>query len=107
MTATIEDADVAPLPPAERVGGKRRPLHEPFECDECEGPLVMVKGDKRCNDCGLLSGSVVDDEPQTEWEEWHEHRRESDDYEGFTGQDRIKFVGGFISCYFNDDGDLE
>lgn len=82
-----------------------KPMHEPFECD-CGGEFVMHDGDKLCADCGLVSGSEsVDVEVEGPWGNWWEERRSSD-YSGWTGKDRIKFVGGFVSAYVAEEGGL-
>lgn len=85
--------------------GERKPTHEPFECD-CGGEFVMYDGDKVCDDCGLLSGTEsVDVDVDGPWGDWWEERR-SDRYSGWYGEDRVKFVGGFLSPWFTEEGEL-
>lgn len=99
MSVTAESNE-APLPdPSADIGRHQRPLHEPFECDECDGPIIKdAKDDKRCLDCGLLTdkSGVVEDE-EDPWAAWREHRDEH--YSGFRGGERIKMVGGFLGAW--------
>jgi hypothetical protein len=76
------------------------------ECAICDGEntFVLYEGDKVCRQCGHApspkAGSSADE--QSEWERWDEHRK--DEYSGFYGDERIKFVGGFVAAYeFEDD----
>jgi hypothetical protein len=79
--------------------------NEDEECGICEaeGSFVLYDGDKVCKECGHApaggSGrdSLSDGGGDTEWADWLQHRR--DEYDGFYGEDRIKFVGGFASAY--------
>jgi len=74
---------------------------EDVECAVCdaEESFVIYEGDKVCKECGHApSGggrSVTTDD--SEWADWLQHRRE--EYDGFYGEDRIKFVGGFAAAY--------
>ncbi len=85
-----------------------KPIHEPFECSECEGELILDGDDKRCSDCGLINGytTVSRTESQNPWEEWWDYRRNDDDISGWFGKDRITMVGGFLSPWFSDEGEL-
>ena len=96
-TTTIPESDSDDDQPTVDIGPYARPMNEPYACDECDGPYIMHEGDKMCARCGLLSGSA-DTEEVDPWEEWREHRDEH--YEGWTGEERIKMVGGFASPYF-------
>ena len=71
------------------------------ECPVCstEGEYVLLDGDSVCTSCGHTPSPQGPRTDQNEWDAWHEHRRENDEYEGFTGEDRIKFVGGFAATY--------
>lgn len=101
MQATRDPATTKeePIHDVVKVGGYQRPSHEPFECDGCEGPLIMDdNGDKRCFDCGLLASAVeVEKETTNPWCEWREHRREN--YSGWYGDERVKMVGGFLGAW--------
>lgn len=74
-----------------------KPENEPFECVECGDDYVMYDGDKVCVACGAMPGPTIDQTEGDHWRQWQNHRRTSDDYEGWHGEDRIKFVGGFLS----------
>lgn len=77
------------------------PENGPFECDECDGDMVLYDGDKVCEECGLLCGSA-DEEEISEWTQWRQHRDEN--YSGWYGEERVKMVGGFIGPWITDDG---
>jgi thiamine kinase-like enzyme len=73
-------------------------------CNDCEeAPYVLFEGERLCRECGYVAGSggrptrrLTNDEA---WTEWHEHRRNEDDYDGWYGEKRIKMVGGFAAAY--------
>lgn len=89
------------------VTAGRQPDHEPFECDECGGPIVIdgEDEDKFCASCGLLTtvDTIEPDEVESDWEKWRDHRR--DEYSGWYGEDRIRFVGGFKGPWIYADED--
>lgn len=74
---------------------------EPSECAICdsEDSYIRYEGDTVCIECGHVRGG---DEPMSEgknpWVEWWEHRDEN--YDGFYGPDRIKFVGGGVKSQY-------
>lgn len=73
---------------------------EERECPVCEreGSIVLHDGDKVCRNCQFTTSSESQRRrEESAWDEWHDHR--DDEYEGFYGDDRIKFVGGFSSAY--------
>lgn len=75
---------------------------EERECGLCEaeGTIVVYDGDKVCKNCGHTPGpSRGTADEQDEWAEWFEHRREYEEYSGWFGENRIKFVGGFADAY--------
>lgn len=74
---------------------------EDVECDDCGGTYVLYDGEKLCRDCGYIAGSggSAREADADEWASWHQHRREYEQYSGFRGPDRIKFVGGFAAAY--------
>lgn len=110
MSATQDPATMAeePIHDKRYVEGYQRPSHEPFECGACDGPLIMdEEQNKRCFDCGLIPGDTRSTSGEGEtWSEWQDHRRDNDNYDGWYGADRIKFVGGFFSAYLTEDGDI-
>jgi len=73
-------------------------------CTNCKnGTYVIYDGDRVCNQCGHLSGTG-DGDVRTYRErhltdEWRNWERERDDYDGFRGPDRVKFVGSFARAY--------
>lgn len=76
------------------------------ECDieECGGTYVLYDGDRVCRRCGHLSGTGGDNMDQTYRqkqipEPWVEYEQEREKYDGFHGEDRIKFPGGFAQTY--------
>lgn len=77
----------------------RPAVHEPLECESCEVGFVKYDGDKFCPECGILSGSSLNEEPTDEWREWQIRRRENDDWEGWYGEERVKVVGSFLSAW--------
>lgn len=84
-------------------GALRIPEDEQHECPICAAEdYVLYDGDKMCANCAHTPGV----EPsrglprrKQSWEDWQAHRRQNDDYEGWTGSDRIKMVGGFVGAY--------
>lgn len=81
------------------------------ECPLCgsEGTFVRFDFDTMCTSCSYSpadSGeSVPQKSVQTQWSDWHEHRDE--EYDGFSGDERIKMVGGFAHAYqFGEDFDV-
>jgi len=81
-------------------------LDEERECPICdaEGKYVLYEGDKMCRTCGHVpSPSSIGGDEKGPWKQWHEHRKENEEYSGFTGENRIKFVGGFAAAYVFDD----
>lgn len=77
---------------------------DPINCPLCEGELTYVKyeHDTVCIECGHVRGAQQSRGQRTRtsvWEEWWEHRRTSDEYEGWYGENRIRMVGGFRSSY--------
>lgn len=81
-------------------------LNEEADCPLCgkENAYVLRDNDKVCEECNYMPRAETTVESADPWDEWHEHRRDNDDYSGFTGENRIKFVGGFTSAYvFEDD----
>lgn len=83
------------------ASGPYDPNAEEKECPICEheGDYVLIDHDSMCEHCGHVNGSKGATKDLTEWEEWWRHRRNYGDYEGWTGEDRIKFVGGFGAVY--------
>lgn len=83
------------------MNGPTDPNAEETECPVCGavGEFVLVDHDSVCENCGNVNGAIRNDEDLTEWEQWWQHRRNSNDYVGWTGHNRIKFVGGFASTY--------
>lgn len=80
------------------------PKHDEGEDEECaicdgENTFVLYENDKVCKQCGHAPTSTdrPSDNTETEWSRWEQHRRE--EYSGFYGDERIKFVGGFTSAY--------
>jgi transcription initiation factor TFIIIB Brf1 subunit/transcription initiation factor TFIIB len=74
---------------------------EPMQCPICgsENSYIKWKFEKMCEDCGHVRGgqqSRGQRNRTSEWERWWEHRRSSDEYSGFRGENRIKMVGGFV-----------
>ena len=73
------------------------------ERDDCGGTYVLYDGDRVCRRCGHLSGTGDADDVTYRQrhltDAWREYEREREKYEGFTGEDRIKFPGGFVSAY--------
>lgn len=72
------------------------------ECPVCMAEAyVLYEHEKMCANCGHTpspegsSGLVTT--PREEWKDWHQHRRE--EYEGWYGEDRIRFPGGFVGAY--------
>lgn len=76
---------------------------EDRECSICdsENSFVLYEGERVCKECGYAptaGGTAVSTQNTSEeWDDWFEHRDEQ--YSGFHGTDRIKFVGGFASAY--------
>lgn len=76
------------------------------ECDrdECGGTYVLYDGDRVCRRCGHLSGTGGDTTAMNYRDRylpdaWREYEQERENYDGFRGEDRIKFPGGFASAY--------
>ena len=69
------------------------------ECPVCgaDAPYVLYDGDKMCVECGHVPGVGGRSKDTTEWQEWLSHR--DNEYSGWHGPERIKFVGGFASAY--------
>lgn len=72
-------------------------------CDHCgaENTYVEYDHDTVCSECGHVPTPSLATESldtRSEWEKWWEHRRE-EDYEGWYGEDRVKFVGSFTYEY--------
>lgn len=94
------DIDTAPRP---------EDPDEDRECGVCdaEESFVLYDNDKVCRNCGYVPGNGgtngYNDNVFDQWSEWQEHRRENEDYSGWYGEDRIKFVGGFLTPYVADD----
>jgi hypothetical protein len=82
---------------------KNAPIPEGEEERECpicdsEGSIVLHEGDKVCRECQFTTSSESQRRDRdTSWADWHDHR--DDEYDGFYGDGRIKFVGGFASAY--------
>lgn len=76
---------------------------EDAECDQddCGGSYVLYDGDRVCRRCGHLSGTG-DSTAQSYREQylpdaWQAFERQRSEYAGFTGDERVKFVGGFVA----------
>jgi len=70
------------------------------ECNVCgsEGTFVLYDGDTLCTECSHSPSARRDGTSDTDdWDDWFQHREE--EYEGWYGEDRIKFVGGFGHAY--------
>jgi hypothetical protein len=70
------------------------------DCPICAdgGCYVRYDGDTVCRECGHVAGSrKSSSDGQTPWSAWWDHR--SDEYDGKTGDSRIRMVGGFVSAY--------
>lgn len=79
-------------------------LDEEGDCPNCglENAYVLRDDDKVCENCNYMPRAVSHTPDDTdEWEQWWEHRRQSDEYSGFEGENRIKFVGGFVLPYID------
>lgn len=91
--------EIDTAPTAERDGDA--------ECDqdECNGEYVYYDGDRVCRSCGYVSGTG--DDTAVSYRNKHltdariafERERRKDEYSGWYGPDRIKFVGGFAGSY--------
>lgn len=95
-----DEEEVVPFE-SQYIGNHQHPKHEPYECEECEGPIIIDHNeDKRCFDCGLLTSTPSSREYRSnQWEEWDEERRTNDEYSGWYGEDRLKMVGGFVGAW--------
>jgi hypothetical protein len=75
---------------------------EDVTCAVCdtENPFVLYDGEKVCTECGHTptSGGRSVTHETDQWSSWLQHRR--DEYDGFYGDERIKFVGGFEAAYY-------
>lgn len=75
------------------------------KCDTAE--YVETEEDKYCPNCyyapeGSQASRTLTN--QSAWSRWHEHREQ---YSGWFGSDRVRFVGGFLGCWdFGEDGYL-
>lgn len=70
------------------------------ECAVCDGEntFVLYENDKVCKNCGHAPDSRGRSESGlNKWQQWHKHRHE--EYSGFYGEERLKFVGGFVSAW--------
>lgn len=89
------------------VDGPPDPNAAEQDCPVCstEGGYVRHGTDSVCAYCGHVRGARSPQvDADTPWRDWHSHRRSNEDYEGWTGENRIRFVGGFSSAYiFEDD----
>jgi hypothetical protein len=100
--SVAKGSSLATAPIAERDGDA--------ECDQdgCGGSYVLYDGDRVCRRCGHLSGT--DSSAAQSYRErhlpeaWQSFERQRSEYNGFTGDERIKFVGGFVGPWvFEDD----
>ena len=81
------------------------------ECPLCDSEDAYVKYDDDivCENCGHVRGGEgkpqynIETEVRPLWHEWFEYRRENDEYSGWYGEDRIRFVGGFEGVWHRDD----
>lgn len=81
------------------------------ECPFCEEDAIVKdeqKVEKFCSNCYVvLSKETFEDatDESDPWADFDAYRRESDEYGGWTGPDRIKFVGSFLQPWI-EDGDI-
>jgi hypothetical protein len=75
----------------------------------CDGTYVEYENDVICNECGHVRGTGTDKDAMNYRERhlpdrWLEYEREraKEQYNGFHGENRVKFVGGFAAPYLYD-----
>lgn len=79
--------------------------HTDQECHLCEdGHYIRLEHEKVCDECHHSPARTRDSGHVTEWEYFWQHRRDTDEYEGFTGPSRVKMVGGFAGPYVYSEG---
>jgi len=70
------------------------------ECPNCEteSPFVIYDGDKVCQHCAHVPGTVnARAASDDDWQHWWEHRRR--EYSGWHGHERVRMIGGFPATY--------
>jgi hypothetical protein len=78
--------------------------HTEQECTVCEdGTYIRLENEKVCDTCqhSPAKNLTITTEKDV-WTAFQTYRRENEDYNGWYGPDRIKFVGGFAGPYFEE-----
>ncbi len=70
----------------------------PVECqvESCDGTYRQYDYEHICDECGHVRNSDFHTDTSDPWERFDNKR---DEYSGFTGEDRVKMVGGFVGAY--------